>query len=148
MTPKVLVCTQAGPKAPASRSPVHLAGGAGGFQRNSPTGGAAKGMPRNALMPFAAEPFNDPSLIFATSGLPDLILLNRSSAFAEVAQDSASVINAALPNHLILDPSNRYGCRLCPSPRRPPRCEWISVATPHERNLLRARSGLTGELTA
>jgi hypothetical protein len=54
MTPNVFVCTHDGPKAPASRVPAHLAGRAGGFQRRSPTGGAANGMPRKALMPSAA----------------------------------------------------------------------------------------------
>src|SRR5882724_3273369 len=37
------------PNSVAWRTPDHLAAGCGGFQRRSPTGGAAYGMPRNAL---------------------------------------------------------------------------------------------------
>src|SRR5579864_1001175 len=38
------------PKPVALRVPFHFAGWTGGFQRRSPTGGLAKGMPRKAEM--------------------------------------------------------------------------------------------------
>src|SRR3954452_15520494 len=41
-------CGGGGPKAVASSSPAHGSTGPGGAQRRSPTGGAAKGMPRRA----------------------------------------------------------------------------------------------------
>ena len=40
------LCGQIVPNSVASRAPLHFAGGCGAFQRSSPTGGAAKGMPR------------------------------------------------------------------------------------------------------
>src|SRR5580658_8272138 len=40
----------------ASRSPFHGEGGMGGFQRRSPTGGAAKGTPLNTAMLPAKNP--------------------------------------------------------------------------------------------
>src|SRR5262245_29231867 len=39
-------CGQLGPNLTQSRTPSHFAGGSGGRQRRSPTGGAANGIPR------------------------------------------------------------------------------------------------------
>src|SRR3982751_3926693 len=51
----LLSCTmrwmQLGPNSAAWRTPVHATGGSGAFHRLSPTGGAANGMPLNAVRP-------------------------------------------------------------------------------------------------
>src|SRR4029453_6375998 len=47
-------CTQTSLNCSAFFTPSHFAGGCGSFQRNSPTGGAAKGMPLNARTPDAS----------------------------------------------------------------------------------------------
>ncbi len=44
------------PYSPASRTPCHGSTGAGGFQRRSPTGGAANGMPLNTAPLCWARP--------------------------------------------------------------------------------------------
>src|SRR5277367_1626680 len=44
------LCMQRAPNSVALRAPCHFAGRAGGFHRRSPTGGAAYGIPRNALI--------------------------------------------------------------------------------------------------
>src|SRR6266478_1731101 len=45
MSPKTSVCIQAEPNLSAARPPDHGLTGCGDFQRRSPRGGAAKGMP-------------------------------------------------------------------------------------------------------
>ena len=57
------------PNAVAFRTPVHFATGWGGFQRKSPTGGAAYGTPRNMRMPgFApAMPSRTPAAMRTSS---------------------------------------------------------------------------------
>ena len=45
MSPKIRACMQRAPNSVAFRTPSHDAGGCGAFQRSSPTGGAANGMP-------------------------------------------------------------------------------------------------------
>jgi hypothetical protein len=51
--------------------PFHGAGGFGGCQRSAPTGGAAKGMPLNTLMPSCAYPFTLPNRVVATVDCAD-----------------------------------------------------------------------------
>jgi hypothetical protein len=46
--------------------PVQGEGGCGGFQRRSPTGGAAKGMPLNELIPPDSDPLIFPESISLT----------------------------------------------------------------------------------
>ena len=47
-------CMHRGPNADVARTPVQFATGCGGFQRNSPVGGAANGMPLYMRTPVAA----------------------------------------------------------------------------------------------
>src|SRR3954447_14265299 len=59
---------QCGPNSVAWRTPVHLAGGFGAFQRRSPVGGVANGIPRNWRTPDAALlPSRVPVSIFTRS---------------------------------------------------------------------------------
>lgn len=51
MSPKIDRCMARGPNLSAWRMPSQFWTGCGGFHRNSPTGGAAKGMPLNARTP-------------------------------------------------------------------------------------------------
>src|ERR1700722_3027330 len=59
------------PKVLDWRTPCHLAGGCGGFQRSGPTGGAAKGMPRKSrAFPSALIfPCTLPWSVLITNGL-------------------------------------------------------------------------------
>ena len=51
---------QSAPNAAALRTPPQLAGGCGGFQRRSRTGGAVYGIPRKVLTPFSYFPRREP----------------------------------------------------------------------------------------
>src|SRR3954470_14509761 len=51
MSPKIGRCIQAGPNDAAGRTPSQALTGCGAFQRSSPTGGAAKGIPRKTWVP-------------------------------------------------------------------------------------------------
>src|SRR5260370_2309291 len=51
------------PKSMALRTLSHLAAGTGGFQRRSPTGGAAKGIPRNARTSVMSLPSTVPDTV-------------------------------------------------------------------------------------
>src|ERR1700722_21033890 len=53
------------PNSAALRVPFHLTGATGGFQRRSPTGGLAKGMPRKAEIVPSDLPSSLPVSIFA-----------------------------------------------------------------------------------
>src|ERR1019366_8282778 len=59
---------QRGPNFTALRTPFQAGTGWGAFQRNGPTGGAAKGMPLNAVTPLLAAPFTRPVSTFTVSG--------------------------------------------------------------------------------
>src|ERR1017187_336779 len=61
-------CMQRGPNFTALRTPFQAGTGWGAFQRNGPTGGAAKGMPLNAVTPLLAAPFTRPVSTFTVSG--------------------------------------------------------------------------------
>src|SRR6059036_3256116 len=54
-------CGQPAPDVVASRTPDHGAGGCGGRNRLAPNGGAAYGMPLNAVTPFALSARTRPS---------------------------------------------------------------------------------------
>src|SRR5437868_4748096 len=64
MSPKTLRCIARGPNLSALRTPDHLAGGTGGFQRSWPTGGWANGIPLKDCTPVAG--LNVPSRTPAT----------------------------------------------------------------------------------
>src|SRR5215218_3171629 len=55
-----VACMQAFAKASAFLTPDQGLTGAGAFQRRSPTGGAANGMPLKIEMPFSATPLTSP----------------------------------------------------------------------------------------
>src|SRR5580658_3052779 len=74
MSSKTWFCAQRAPNLVASRLPFHFAGGAGAFQRMSPTGGAAYGSPRNA--------FTLPLLRVFPSALPCSVFTVSASAYA------------------------------------------------------------------
>ena len=76
---------QCEPNSVALRTSVHFAAGAGGFQRKSPTGGAAYGMPRNTL--------TGPSLFPSTT--PDAVLTcGPDDAAKRYADDLKQAIGA------------------------------------------------------
>src|SRR6478735_4138685 len=58
-------CMQAFAKASAFLVPDHDLTGAGAFQRRSPAGGAAKGMPLKIEMPPSATPLTSPPVTLA-----------------------------------------------------------------------------------
>src|SRR5208337_2907223 len=82
-------CAQRAAKLVASRTPFQCAGGCGAFQRKSPTGGAAKGMPRNARV--------RPSLTSLPCMLPCAVLTVSESAFAK--HDSPKAVNNSAAMH-------------------------------------------------
>src|SRR5579862_2570153 len=55
---------QCGPKSVALRTPLHFAAGTGGFQRKSPIGGAAYGIPRNVRTAPSSLPSTMPEAVF------------------------------------------------------------------------------------
>jgi len=67
--PDDVCCTHALPNAFAARSPLQHAAGCGGFHRKSPTGGAAYGMPRNAVDPPLVAPTTAPDSTTTLFGL-------------------------------------------------------------------------------
>src|SRR5579871_4546697 len=69
ISPKTLPCRQWKPKSVALRTPDHFAAGAGAFQRRSPTGGAAYGIPRNACTGPSALPSTSPEAVFTCGAL-------------------------------------------------------------------------------
>ena len=61
------VCMHWGPKLVAgSVTGAHDSAGCGGFQRRSPTGGAANGMPRNTRTPSSISPRTFPEAVSTT----------------------------------------------------------------------------------
>ena len=58
-------CMQALAKVSAFLTPDQALTGAGAFQRRSPTGGAAKGMPLKTEMPSAVAPLTTPPVTVA-----------------------------------------------------------------------------------
>ena len=64
MSPKTFPCMQCEPNSVALRPPSHFAGATGGFQRRSPTGGAAYGIPRNTRTAPSTLPSAIPEAVF------------------------------------------------------------------------------------
>src|SRR5689334_20468044 len=60
--PSVVTCGHVSANSVAS-SRSCFAGGAGGIQRKSPTGGAANGIPKNLFTPFSTKPRTGPSVV-------------------------------------------------------------------------------------
>src|SRR5579871_2509220 len=67
------------PNSVALRVPFHFAGLTGGFQRRSPTGGLAKGMPRNALIAPSDLPSILPVSIFTVGAEPAARMLTAAN---------------------------------------------------------------------
>src|SRR5580692_5113274 len=72
------------PKPMALRVPFHLAGATGGFQRRSPTGGLAKGMPRKALIVPSDLPSSLPVSILTVGAEPAPRMLTAATANSAV----------------------------------------------------------------
>src|SRR5213594_3438524 len=83
----------------AARTPLQGATDCGAFQRRSPTGGAANGMPLNTRTPFALTPEIWPLSILTVSGA-----LNRRDESAAV---TANTINVGESERFIEPPSPR-----------------------------------------
>jgi len=60
---------QFAPNSTAGRTPVHFTGGWGGRHLNSPTGGAANGMPLNDATPSSIKPCTSPLSTRTTGGV-------------------------------------------------------------------------------
>ena len=79
---------QLGANLSAARTPCHAAADCGFFQRSSPTGGAANGMPLNATTPFAATPCTWPPVTFAVVTCAAAALDRTQAATAANARTS------------------------------------------------------------
>jgi hypothetical protein len=91
----------------AARVPVNIAAGAGGFQRNGPTGGAAYGMPLNERSVAVELPWTGPAVVVTTFGSVFMGRAPETSALHEVR-----------------------GARLSEATNRSPsveRCGWFTV---------------------
>src|ERR1700760_3661179 len=86
------------PNSVALRVPFHLTGFMGGFQRRSPMGGLAKGMPRNAEMLPSDLPSSLPVSILTVGAEPAPRMLTAAKANSAVkspaptADESPSLI--------------------------------------------------------
>src|ERR1700760_1697966 len=86
------------PNSVALRVPFHLTGFMGGFQRRSPTGGLAKGTPRNAVMLPSDLPSSLPVSILTVGAEPAPRMLTAAKANnavkspAPTADESPSLI--------------------------------------------------------
>ena len=78
-------CMQSAPYALAARTPDQACAGCGGFQRNSPTGGEAYGIPLNATTPPSIVPCTAPVSTVARS-LPAHAEPAAASSSASVAE--------------------------------------------------------------
>src|SRR6185295_9097450 len=79
-------CMQLGAKSVACLTPCHATAGCGFFQRRSPVGGAANGIPLNDAMPL---------FVFAPSAAPPVTLTVVIWAAAENARAQATAAAAA-----------------------------------------------------
>src|ERR1700722_4457251 len=84
------------PKSVALRTPFHLAGGMGGFQRRSPTGGLANGTPRKAEIVPSDLPSSLPVSILTVGAEPAPRILtaanNAVRRMAPTADEKPSLI--------------------------------------------------------
>src|SRR5215469_456616 len=78
------ICGHAGPHASTLRTPLHFGGGCGARQRNSPTGCAANGIPKNA-------PPVGSSATFTPSSVPLSMVTCRRASFAREEPVRATV---------------------------------------------------------
>src|SRR5690606_11801213 len=98
-------CAHAAAKASALRVPDQAAGGCGSRQRSSPTGGAAKGIPRNTCRPSSSVPSSRPPCTWTVAA--------AAPKAAEPANNSASAllrmpVNLLLPVHLFCNGMTLY----------------------------------------
>ncbi len=82
MSPKIAPCMQCGPGSDASRTPSHGMAGRGSFQRCSPVGGAANGMPlKMRILPSAlVVPLTSPPVVLTCAAAAALILIVITTA--------------------------------------------------------------------
>ena len=82
MSPKIAPCMQCGPGSMASRTPSHGVTDRGSFQRCSPTGGAANGMPLKVLIRPSAlvVPLTSPPVVFTCAAAGALMLIIITTA--------------------------------------------------------------------
>jgi hypothetical protein len=71
--PPPAICAHGLEKEVAARGELQAAAGCGGFQRESPTGGAAYGMPRNLYMVSVSDPFTVPLSVVAVAEDSDVV---------------------------------------------------------------------------
>src|ERR1700722_1287569 len=102
------------PNSAALRVPFHLTGATGGFQRRSPTGGLAKGMPRKAEIVPSDLPSSLPVSIFMVGAEPAArIVIAANSAVkirAPVTAEKPSLIEES-PGEARGTISQRKGAR-------------------------------------
>src|SRR5579862_9660818 len=72
------------PNSVALRVPFHFAGLMGGFQRRSPTGGLAKGMPRNEVIVPSDLPSSLPVSILTVGAEPAARMVTAATANSAV----------------------------------------------------------------
>ena len=81
------------------RGAVHDAGGTGGCQRSRPTGGAAYGIPRYEVTPFAVNPQTGPLAVWtevsaeqagAMAAAAGTVAVTASVAVAEISVTAAT----------------------------------------------------------
>src|SRR5262245_6086181 len=120
-------CMQAGAYALVFFTPLHAATGCGFFQRRSPTGGAANGMPLNDATPFVAVPSTWPPL---TRAVVTCAFAARLSAHSDAAAATTFFQQGMLSlppvgNRRIIRPASRgrqrqtdsaHQCRRCAAP--------------------------------
>ena len=85
MSSKIRPCMQCGPNSVALRTPSHGCTGCGAFQRSSPTGGAAKGMPRKTRTALFSEVVPSTRPDFVRTGAPVAVATGRRSTATAVA---------------------------------------------------------------
>src|SRR5471030_3048890 len=94
-------CMQSGPYSLAERTPCHAVAGCGARQRKSPTGGAANGMPLNAMTPSCTLP--------RTTPVSRLASMPGDAAMASALQKPAASITASsLPANTTPASLNRF----------------------------------------
>src|SRR5580698_5395205 len=98
------------PKAVAVRVPFHLAGATGGFQRRSPTGGLAKGMPRKAGMAPSDLPSSLPVGAGSAAGMGIAAASNAVKKTAPATAEKPSLIGES-PGEARGTISQRKGAR-------------------------------------
>jgi hypothetical protein len=91
---------QFAPNSTAGRTPVHFTGGWGGRHLNSPTGGAANGMPLNDATPSAIKPCTSPLSTRTIAGVWE----GGGSCESAAVPTPIATASAASEHHSILLP--------------------------------------------